>query len=96
LPRRESFFGKSTDLTETVEATAVPVIIITAGSIFGFALTTSGFGFMVQDVLQEITASPTVLLMIVVAIFMVVGLFRRGHGCDADLRSDLYAAGPAV
>jgi tripartite ATP-independent transporter DctM subunit len=65
-------------LAETVEATAVPVFIIAAGSIFGFALTTSGFGFMVQDVLQEITTSPIALLMIVVTIFMVVGLFVEG------------------
>jgi tripartite ATP-independent transporter DctM subunit len=65
-------------LAETVEATAVPVFIIAAGSIFGFALTTSGFGFMVQDVLQEITTSPISLLLIVISIFMVVGLFVEG------------------
>jgi TRAP-type C4-dicarboxylate transport system permease large subunit len=65
-------------LAETVEATAVPVFIIAGGSIFGFALTTSGFGFMVQDVLQEITTNPIVLLLIVVSIFIVVGLFVEG------------------
>lgn len=65
-------------LVETVVATAVPVFIIAAGSIFGFALTTSGFGFLVQDSLSGITESPVVFMMIIVAIFMTVGLFVDG------------------
>jgi tripartite ATP-independent transporter DctM subunit len=65
-------------LAETVEATAVPVFIIAAGSIFGFALTTSGFGFMVQDALRGLTDDPTVFLFIVIAIFLCVGLFVEG------------------
>lgn len=62
-------------LAETVEATAVPVFIIAGGSIFGFALTTSGFGFMVEDALTGFTGSPTTFMLLVIAIFMVVGLF---------------------
>jgi tripartite ATP-independent transporter DctM subunit len=65
-------------LAETVEATAVPVFIIAGGSIFGFALTTSGFGFMVQDTLTALTADPLIFLLIVIAIFMVIGLFVEG------------------
>jgi len=65
-------------LAETVEATAVPVFIIAAGSIFGFALTTSGFGFMVQDALSAVTTDPLVFMLIVVVIFMLVGLFVEG------------------
>ena len=65
-------------LAETVEATAVPVYIIAAGSVFGFALTTSGFGFMVQDALRGLTADPITFLFLVAAIFLVVGLFVEG------------------
>ena len=65
-------------LAETVEATAVPVYIIAAGSVFGFALTMSGFGFMVQDWLGSFVAGPTAFMLVVVAIFMVVGLFVEG------------------
>lgn len=62
-------------LAETVEATAVPVYIIAAGSVFGFALTMSGFGFMVQDLLGGFVAGPTAFLLVVIAIFFFVGLF---------------------
>ena len=54
-------------LAETVEATAVPVYIIAAGSVFGVALTTSGFGFMVQDALRGLTADPITFLFLVAA-----------------------------
>jgi tripartite ATP-independent transporter DctM subunit len=65
-------------LAETVEATAVPVYIIAAGSVFGFALTTSGFGFMVHDVMRDFAADPLTFLLIVTAIFLVIGLFVEG------------------
>lgn len=65
-------------LVEAVVATSVPVFIISAGSIFGFALTVSGFGFMVQDALSDITQSATVFMLIIVVIFMIVGLFVDG------------------
>jgi tripartite ATP-independent transporter DctM subunit len=65
-------------LAETVEATAVPVYIIAAGSVFGFALTMSGFGFMVQDAMRGFVDDPTLFLLVVIAIFMVVGLFVEG------------------
>jgi C4-dicarboxylate transporter DctM subunit len=65
-------------LAETVEATAVPVYIIAAGSVFGFALTMSGFGFMVQDALGDFVSGPTGLLLVVITIFFVVGLFVEG------------------
>nr|WP_295467074.1 TRAP transporter large permease [Mesorhizobium sp.] len=65
-------------LAETVEATAVPVYIIAAGSVFGFALTMSGFGFMVQDAMRGLVGDPTLFLLVVIAIFMVVGLFVEG------------------
>lgn len=65
-------------LAETVEATAVPVYIIAAGSVFGFALTMSGFGFLVQDWLGGIVTGPISFLFIIIAIFMLVGLFVEG------------------
>jgi tripartite ATP-independent transporter DctM subunit len=65
-------------LAETVEATSVPVYIIAAGSVFGFALTMSGFGFLVQDWLGSVVSGPTSFLFIVIAIFMLVGLFVEG------------------
>ena len=65
-------------LAETVEATAVPVYIIGAGSVFGFALTMSGFGFMVQDMMAGLVQGPTAFLLVVIAIFMLVGLFVEG------------------
>lgn len=65
-------------LAETVEATAVPVYIIGAGSVFGFALTMSGFGFMVQDMIAGLVQGPTAFLLVVIAIFMLVGLFVEG------------------
>lgn len=65
-------------LAETVEATAVPVFIIAAGSVFGFALTTSGFGFMMQDWLRAVTDDPLVFMVIVIGLFLVIGLFVEG------------------
>ncbi len=65
-------------LAETVEATAVPVYIIAAGSVFGFALTMSGFGFMVQDMMNGLVDDPTSFLLVVIVIFMIVGLFVEG------------------
>jgi C4-dicarboxylate transporter DctM subunit len=65
-------------LRESVEATAVPVIIISAGSVFGFALTTSGFNTMVRDLLGHFVDGPTGFLFMVIAIFMIVGLFVEG------------------
>lgn len=65
-------------LKETVEAAAVPVFIIVGSAVFGFALTMSGFGFMAQDTLRSLTTDPFLFLLIVVAIFMVVGLFVEG------------------
>jgi tripartite ATP-independent transporter DctM subunit len=62
-------------LQETVEATAVPMFIIAGGSLFGFALTASGFGFMAQELISGLITDPTVFLLIVVAIFLVVGIF---------------------
>ena len=65
-------------LAESVEATAVPVFIIAAAVIFGFVLTINGFGFMVEDLLLGITESPLVFILIVIALFLVVGLFVEG------------------
>lgn len=65
-------------LTEAVEATAIPVYIIAAGSVFGFALTMSGFGFLVRDAITGATDSPMIFMLIVIAIFFLVGLFVEG------------------
>lgn len=65
-------------LAETVVASSVPLFIICAGSIFGFALTSSGFGFMVQNSITGLTDNPFIFMLIIVAIFMVVGLFVDG------------------
>jgi C4-dicarboxylate transporter DctM subunit len=65
-------------LVETVEVTAVPVYILASAAIFGFVLTINGFGFIVGDALQGITDSPTVLLLIVIALLMFVGMFVEG------------------
>jgi tripartite ATP-independent transporter DctM subunit len=65
-------------LVEAVEATAIPVFIIAAGTVFGFALTIAGFGFIVRDAVTGFTADPLVFLIVVVAIFFVVGLFVEG------------------
>ncbi len=65
-------------LAETVEATAVPVFMIAAGSVFGFALTTSGFGFLLQDWLRAVTDDPLVFMVIVIGLFLVIGLFVEG------------------
>lgn len=65
-------------LEETVEATAVPMMIIAAGSVFGFALTASGFGFMIEEFITGVTDSPFVFLCIVVGIFFLVGLAIEG------------------
>ena len=65
-------------LQETVEATAVPVSIIAAGSVFGFALTASGFGFMVEQWMTGLTDDPFIFLILVVAVFFVVGLVIEG------------------
>lgn len=65
-------------LNETVEATAVPLSIIAAGSVFGFALTASGFGFMVEQWITGLTDNPLIFLLLVVAIFFVVGLVIEG------------------
>lgn len=65
-------------LQESVEATAVPVSIIAAGSVFGFALTASGFGFMVERWVTGLTDDPMLFLLLVVAIFFVVGLVIEG------------------
>ncbi|MCR5855478.1 TRAP transporter large permease [Mesorhizobium sp. J428] len=65
-------------LVETVEATAVPVYIIAASSVFGFALTMSGFGMLVQEWLMGFITGPTSFLLVVVTIFMLVGLAVEG------------------
>lgn len=65
-------------LKETVEATAVPVSIIASASVFGFALTASGFGFMVEQAVTGLTDNPLVFLGIVVLIFFIVGLVIEG------------------
>lgn len=65
-------------LEETVQATAVPMLIIAAGSVFGFALTASGFGFLIEEVITGLTDSPLVFLCIVVGIFFIVGLVIEG------------------
>jgi tripartite ATP-independent transporter DctM subunit len=62
-------------LAESVETASVPMFIIAAAASFGFVLTASGFGFIVQDVAQGITESPTVFLFLVVVLFLCVGLF---------------------
>lgn len=65
-------------LAEAAEATAVPVFIIAAGTVFGFALTSAGFGFMVQDAITGLTDSPLVFLLLAVALFFLIGLFVEG------------------
>lgn len=65
-------------LAEAVEATAIPVFIIAAGTVFGFALTVAGFGFIVRDAITGFTDNPTIFLIVVVVIFFVVGLFVEG------------------
>lgn len=65
-------------LAEAVEATAIPVFIIAAGTVFGFALTIAGFGFIVRDAITGFTDNPMIFLIVVVAIFFVVGLFVEG------------------
>lgn len=65
-------------LQDTVEATAVPVTIIASASVFGFALTASGFGFMVEQWMTGITDDPLVFLALVVAIFFIVGMVIEG------------------
>lgn len=65
-------------LRESVEATAVPVIIIAAGSVFGFALTTSGFNTIVRDLMGAVVGGPYGFLFLVIVIFMAVGLFVEG------------------
>lgn len=65
-------------LVETVEATAVPVYIIAASSVFGFALTMSGFGMLMQEWLAGFINGPISFLLVVVTIFMIVGLAVEG------------------
>jgi len=65
-------------LVETVEATAVPVYIIAASSVFGFALTMSGFGTIVQEWLMGFVSGPISFLLVVITIFMLVGLAVEG------------------
>ncbi len=62
-------------MEESVVATAVPMFIIASSASFGFALTITGFGFMMNDVMTGITESPVLFMIITLLILFAVGLF---------------------
>ena len=62
-------------MEESVVATAVPMFIIASSASFGFALTVTGFGFMMNDVMTGITENPVLFMIITLLILFAVGLF---------------------
>lgn len=62
-------------MEESVVATAVPMFIIASSASFGFALTITGFGFMMNDVMTGITENPVLFMIITLLILFAVGLF---------------------
>ncbi len=62
-------------LHEAAVATAVPMFIIASSAIFGFALSISGFGFVVGDFMKDVTTDPIVFMLIALTFITIVGLF---------------------
>lgn len=60
-------------------ATTIPMLIIGIASIFGWILTINNFPNMIGNALQGITSSPVVFLLIVVAFYLVIGLFMESN-----------------
>src|SRR5690625_621776 len=64
-------------LKESVTATAVPMFIIASSACFGFALSVAGFGFILDELFNQITGSAIVFMFLTVAVLFVVVLFME-------------------
>lgn len=63
---------------EAVEMTSLPMVILASASVFAFLLALHGFGGYVVAVLQWFDPSPTMLLLLIVAMLLVIGLVVEG------------------
>jgi len=64
-------------LEESVLATAVPMFIIASSACFGFALSVAGFGYILGDFFNHITASSIVFMLLTILALFIVGLFME-------------------
>ncbi|PSM19229.1 TRAP transporter large permease [Nitratireductor sp. StC3] len=62
-------------MEESVVATAVPMFIIASSASFGFALTVTGFGFMMNEIMTGMTENPVLFMIITLLALFAVGLF---------------------
>lgn len=62
-------------MEEAATATAVPMFIIASSAVFGFALSISGFGFVVGEVMNSVVASPIAFMGLALLFMVVIGLF---------------------
>ena len=64
-------------LTETVKTTSKVFLIVGTAALFGKLLTTAGFHTAAQNLLLSITTNPTFMLIIIMALFLVLGTFME-------------------
>jgi tripartite ATP-independent transporter DctM subunit len=62
-------------MEEAAVSTAVPMFIIASSAIFGFALSISGFGFLIGDLMRSVTSNPTGFMLVALIFMVVIGLF---------------------
>lgn len=63
---------------EAVEMTSLPMVILASASVFAFLLSLHGFGNYVVAVLRWFDPSPTMLLLLIVAMLLAIGLVVEG------------------
>ena len=65
-------------LLNTVRSSAAVLIIIAAGSLFGWILAIDQFPTMVSNLIGSITSNPSMTILLIIGIMLVVGLFIEG------------------
>ena len=63
---------------DAVEVTSLPMVILASASVFSFLLSLHGFGDIVVSVLRWFDPSPTMLLLMIVAMLLLIGLIVEG------------------
>jgi C4-dicarboxylate transporter DctM subunit len=73
--RELSFRKIASILEEASVATAVPMFIIASSAVFGFALSISGFGFLIGDLMKSIVSNSIGFMILALLFMIVIGLF---------------------
>ncbi len=80
-------------ILQSAISTAIPLIIMSGASIFGWVLAYSNFASTLGKVLFSISDNPNILILIIIGVLLIIGLFLEGGAATVIFVPILYPLG---